>query len=109
MIIAASAPLRIPHGWRYHLENARSFAFSASSDLSNRSQRSDGVTVTSYYFNSESAQGQAVLDEVAKALKTFDPLFGPDPYPSLSIVESPFYDGMEYDGLFFLSRDYYTV
>jgi len=45
---------------------------------------------------------------VAKALNTFYDLFGPNPYPSLSIVESPFYDGMEYDGLFFLSRDYYS-
>ena len=50
-----------------------------------------------------------MLDEVAKALTTFDSLYGPDPYPSLSIVESPFYDGMEYDGLFFLSRDFYIA
>jgi len=34
---------------------------------------------------------------------TFGSVFGPDPYTSLSIVESLFYDGMEYDGYFFLA------
>ncbi|MGD0752089.1 MAG: M1 family aminopeptidase [Anaerolineales bacterium] len=107
-VIAASAPAEIiSYGWRYHLENVRSFVFSVSTGYKTASTKVNGVTVKSYFFNSESAQGKTVLAEVAKALTTFDALFGTDPYPSLSIVESPFYDGMEYDGLFFLSRDYY--
>ena len=91
------------------LGNVRSFVFSVSTGYKTASTKVNGVTVKSYYFDSESAQGQTVLGEVAKALTTFDSLFGPDPYPSLSIVESPFYDGLEYDGLFFLSRDFYTA
>ncbi|MGB8213308.1 MAG: M1 family metallopeptidase [Anaerolineales bacterium] len=109
-VIAASAPAqRISYGWHYHLENVRSFAFSASPNYQTTSTKVNGVTVNSYFFGSESAQGQAVLDEVAKAVTTFDTLFGSDPYPSLSIVESPFNDGLAYDGLFFLSRDYYIA
>jgi hypothetical protein len=109
-VIAASAPgEKISYGWRYRLVNVRSFAFSVSNDFKTASTRINGVTVKSYFFESENAQGQTVLDEVGKALTTFDTLIGPDPYSSLSIVESPFYDGMEYDGLFFLSRDYYTA
>jgi hypothetical protein len=109
-VIAASAPAEtITYGWRYRLANMRSFAFSVSTNFKTASTKVNGVTVKSYYFSSESAQGQAVLDEVAKALGTFDTLFGQDPYPSLSIVESPFYDGLEYEGLFFLSRDFYTA
>jgi hypothetical protein len=109
-VVAASAPAeRISYGWHFHLENARSFAFSVSADYQTASINVNGVAVTSYYFNDESTQGQAVLDNVAKALTTYSTLFGPYPYPSLNIVESPFYDGMEYDGLFFLSRDYYTT
>jgi hypothetical protein len=108
-VIAASAPAeRISYGWHYHLENARSFAFSVSADYQIASTNGNGMVVTSYYFNDESTQSQAVLDNVAKALTTFSALFGSIPYPSLNIVESPFYDGMEYDGLFFLSRDFYT-
>jgi len=109
-IIAASGPAEtITFGWRYRMEKVRSFAFSVSSGYKTASTKVNGIIVKSYFFNNESAQGQTVLGEVAKALTTFDTLFGQDPFPSLSIVESPFYDGMEYDGVFFLSRDYYTT
>ena len=109
-VIAASGPAEtITFGWRYHMGNVRSFALSISSLYKTASTKVNGVTVTSYFSANESAQGQTVLSEVAKAVSTFSTLFGTDPYPSLSIVESPFYDGMEYDGLFFLSRDYYTA
>ena len=109
-VVAASAPAEtITYGWRYRLSNVRSFVFSISPDFKTSLTKVDGVTVKSYYFNSESAQGKAVLGEVAKAVTTFDSLFGQDPYSNLSIVEAPFYDGMKYDGLFFLSRDYYTA
>ena len=108
-VVAASAVgEKISYGWYFHLDNVRSFALSISPVYQSASTTVNGVTVTSYFFESEQAQGQAVLDEVAKALNTFYDLFGPNPYPSLSIVESPFYDGMEYDGLFFLSQDYYS-
>jgi aminopeptidase N len=108
-IIAASAPAEvISSGWRFRSMSVRSFALSASSNYQTASTKSDGVIVTSYFFGSESAQGRVVMGEVAKALKTFTLLFGPEPYPKISIVESPFYDGMEYDGLFFLSREYYA-
>jgi hypothetical protein len=109
-VIAASGPAEtITFGWRYRMKNVRSFAFSASTEYKTASTKVNGTTIKSYSFDSENAQGQTVLGEVAKALMTFNTLFGPDPYPSLSIVESPFYDGLEYDGLFFLSRDYYTA
>lgn len=108
--LAASAPAEVAAGsWHYFLQNARTFVFSASSAYQTASTTADGVTVTSYYFGEEEAQARVVLDEAAKALRTFGALFGPYPYPSLSIVESPFYDGMEYDGLFFLSREFYTA
>jgi aminopeptidase N len=109
-IVAATAPAEtFTYGWRYRQENVRSFAFSVSTFYRTASTKVNNVIVKSYFFADESAQGQIVLGEVAKALTTFNELFGPDPYSSLSIVESPFYDGMEYDGLFFLSRDYYLA
>lgn len=108
--LAASTLAEVAAGsWHYLLKNARTFVFSASSTAQSASTIAGGVTVTSYYFGEEEAQARAVLDEVVRALRTFNDLFGPYPYPSLSIVESPFFDGMEYDGLFFLSRDFYTA
>ena len=110
--VAASAPEDvITGGWHYHLQNARTFVFSASPAYAyqSASTTTNGVTITSYFFSEEELQGQVVLNEVAKALTTFGEIFGPSPYPSLSVVESPFFDGMEYDGLFFLSQDFYTT
>jgi len=106
--LAASAPAEaVAESWHYFLQNARTFVFSASSAYRSISYTIEGVTVTSYYFSEEEAQARAVLDQAVKALTTFGTLFGAYPYPSLSIVESPFYDGMEYDGLLFLSHEFY--
>jgi hypothetical protein len=108
--LAASAPAEAAGGsWHYLLQNARMFVFSASTAYQTASTTAGGVTVTSYYFSEEEIPAHVVLDETARALTTFGVLFGPYPHPGLSIVETPFYDGMEYDGLFFLSRDYYTA
>ena len=109
-VVAASGPAEtITFGWRYRLNSVRSFAFSVSSGYRTASTKVNGVVVKSYFFDSESAQGQTVLGEVAKAISTFSKRYGQDPYPTLSIVESPFFDGMEYDGIFFLNRDYYIA
>jgi hypothetical protein len=94
--------------WHYFLENARRFVLSASPEYQAISIKIDGMRVTSYYFTREETQANAVLDETVKALSTFSALFGPYPYMSLSIVESMYYDGVESDGIFFLSRDFYT-
>jgi hypothetical protein len=108
--LAASTPTETAAGsWHYRLQNARTFVVSASTAYQTASTTTDGVTVTSYYFSEEAPQGRVVLNEVTRAVRTFGELFGQTPYPSLSIVESPFFAGMEYDGLFFLSRDYYTA
>jgi len=105
---AAGAPAEAANGtWHYHLSQARAFVFSASPAYRTVSTSVSGIPVIGYYYESEKVQALAALDEVAKALATFSTLFGPYPYPSLSMVESPYFDGMEYDGLFFLSRDYY--
>jgi hypothetical protein len=106
MTLAASALLT---DGRAHLERARTFAFSASPDTRTSSLTVNGVMVTSTYFASEQVAAQTVLQEVARALTTYSDRFGPCPYASLNIVESDFNDGMEYDGLFFLSRNFYTA
>ena len=106
--VAASASIASTSGiWHYVLTNARTFVFSASIAYQSVRTTTNGVTITSYFFTNDRTPGQAVLGEVSKAITTFTSLFGPTPQRSLSIVESPFYDGLEYDGLFFLSRDFY--
>jgi hypothetical protein len=94
-------------GWRYRLNHARTFAFSASPFYKMLVGAAGNIPIAEYYFEPEKQPAQAVLSEVNKAVETYSDLFGPYPQSSLTMVESPFFDGMEYDGLFFLSRDYY--
>jgi hypothetical protein len=110
VVFAASVPGgQAGQAWHYRLERARAFVFSASLDYRASSQTVGSATVTSYYFLPEQTAAEAVLQAVAQALVTYARRFGAFPYPSLSIVEAVFDDGMEYDGLFFLSRHFYTT
>jgi hypothetical protein len=108
--LAASAPAEVTGGrWHFRLQNARTFVFSASTSYQAASTTIGGATVISYYFDQEEVQAKTVLEETVRALTTFSALFGTYPYKSLSIVEALFFDGLEYDGLFFLSRDFYKA
>ncbi len=52
--------------------------------------------------------GQDTINIIAEALVFFSELFGVDyPHSEMTIIEADFPDGMEYDGLFFLSKDYF--
>ncbi len=94
---------------RYRLEKARSFAFSASPYYVVFSQQVGDTTVLSYAFPFDQAGGQAALQETAAALALYQTLWGPYPRPTLTVVEADFLDGMEYDGLYFLSRGFYNL
>jgi hypothetical protein len=110
IIVAASAPAEVNGDTRHYLlQNARTFVLSFSTGYLTASGTVNGVTITTYHFGDEDVQAHAMLQEVGKAIATFSSYFGPFPYPSLSVVESPYYDGLEYDGLFFLSRGFYLA
>jgi len=109
VVIAASAPLEpAGQGWHASVSRARTFAFSASPEYQSESLPAGAATVTSYFFPAEKTAGEAVLQAVAQALVTYGEKFGVYPHASLSIVEALFNDGLETDGLFFLSQGFYT-
>ena len=112
MVLAASSTPEIDGDiYRYHLTPARNFAWTVSPLYLEQETQVGEVLVKSYTFpNHPQADGPA-LEETAKALKIFTELFGPYPHKALTVVEADFLDGMEYDGLIFLSHafyDYYT-
>jgi hypothetical protein len=110
LVIAASALERRDGDWRrYELEGARSFAWSASPDYHVFSQTVGSVSVLSYAFPFTLPAGESALQDAARALELYSRVFGPYPYASLSVVEADFLDGMEYSGLFFLSRGFYNL
>ncbi|MEJ5222808.1 MAG: M1 family metallopeptidase, partial [Anaerolineales bacterium] len=107
--VAASAPAQPNGDWmRYRLEAARMFALSASPLFISESRQVYGITVTSTCFSGREAAGRAMLGYAEQAITLYANLFGPYPYPSLSIVETHLNDGMEYDGLIFLSGSFYA-
>ena len=69
----------------------------------------EGIRINSYFFPQHAQAGDAVLQTTASALALYQELFGPYPHSELSVVEADFLDGMEYDGLYFLSNGFYNL
>lgn len=109
-IIAASAPAIIEGDWlRYEHRNARTFAMSVSPYYQVISGQVGQTTVYSYAFPAQDEANQAVLQTTLQALELYNQLFGEYPRESLSVVEADFLDGMEYDGMYFLSKGFYNL
>ena len=112
LIIAASSLPEIEGGiYRYKHTAARNFAWTVSDQYQLQETLVDDVMVKSYSFPYHPQADNPALEETAKALSIFNELFSPYPHHALSVVEADFLDGMEYDGLIFLSHafyDYYT-
>lgn len=110
LIVAASAPAQADGDvLRYQLQNARNFAFSIGPEYQTSSAQVGTITITSYYFPLSQAAGEWALQTTAKAVQLYQDLFGPYPHTTLAVVEADFMDGMEYDGLFYLSRGFYNL
>jgi hypothetical protein len=110
LVIAASAPAEIDgNQYRYELQQARNFAWSASNVYTVSTTQVGDISVQSYTFPFSGDGGEAALQYAAEAVKLYSKLYGPYPGRSLSIIEADFLDGMEYEGLFFLSRGFYNL
>ena len=108
--IAASAPDEGDgETHRYTHENARGIALSVSHNYQVFSETVGDVTVYSYAFPHHAAAGETVLRTTIESLELYSKLFGPYPHKTLSAVEADFLDGMEYDGLYFLSNAFYNL
>jgi hypothetical protein len=111
LVIAASAPVQMDgqDTFVYHLESARTFALSASHEFVVHTTEVGEVTVFSYSFPFHEYAGEEALYNSANALELFSHLIMPYPHSTLSVVEADFLDGMEYDGLYFLSYGFYNL
>ena len=110
LTIAAASQVKMVDGhYTYSHRNARNFTFSASDMYTVYVKMVGPVTVTSYVFPFDTNAGLTVLNDTAQALEVYDQYFGAYPHDSLSVVEVDFQDGMEYDGLYFLSKGFYNT
>jgi hypothetical protein len=110
LVIAASAPgTQVAGSWQYHLDNARNFAWSVSDQYLLSTTSVDSVLILSYYFPLDVEAGEAVLQTTAESVALYNDLFGPYHRQVLTVVEADFLDGMEYEGLYFLSKGFYGL
>ncbi len=110
LTVAASAPAVMDGDWRrYQFNSARNFVWSVSHDYQVASEKVGDVTVMSYFFPIHPTAGQAALKTTAQALALYSQLYGPYRHTTLTVVEADFLDGMEYDGLYFLSNGFYNL
>ncbi len=109
-LVAASAPdTGEAQTHRYQLDNARNFVLSISPDYLLRQETISDTLVLGYSFPLDDTAGQAALDTTVEALQLYSSLIGPYPYETLSLVQGDFDHGMEYSGLFFLSKALYNT
>jgi hypothetical protein len=107
MVVAASAGGQDGEWRRYR--HPRSFAWSVSPEYQVFETAVGGTRVISYAFSFHASAGEAVLKTTSEALALYSELYGAYPRPLLSVVEADFLDGMEYDGLYFLSNGFYNL
>lgn len=109
IIAASSLGQQDENGFHYKHLKARNFAWSASPYYQILESRTGSVTVRSYAFAGQETANQAVLNTTVQSLELFSRLFGEYPRTLLSVVEADFLDGMEYDGLYFLSKGFFNL
>ncbi|MBN2147956.1 MAG: M1 family metallopeptidase [Anaerolineales bacterium] len=110
LVIAASAAgVQEGNRYTYQMQGARTFVFSASQMYQVQTASVGEVSVSSYYFAYDLEAGEMALQNTVDALKLYEVLFSPYLHNSLSVVEADFLDGMEYSGLYFLSRGFYNL
>jgi Peptidase family M1 domain len=111
-ITLTGTPPATPSGPVTHhftLSEGRTFALSMSDFFKVATQTVGDVTVYAYYFGIYNAPGVAMLQTTVQALQTYSEKFGPYRHKTLTAVQGDFNDGMEFSGLYFISRDYFNL
>ena len=109
-VVAAPALPEVSGEWtRYRLGAARTFALSMSREFLVSESAVGTVAVRSYYFAGHEDAGAKIMFVGTQVIGLFEPLFAPYPYPVINVVELDYNDGQEYDGLCFLSSNFYET
>lgn len=94
--------------YQMNAQNSRNITFSVSDQYQVLTKEFGNTIVRGYVFAGDETAGWAALENSGNALLLFSTLFGiPYPHKTLTVVESDFPDGMEYDGLYYLSATYF--
>lgn len=82
----------------------RDFALSLSNLFNYKTCKEGKTTINYYYYGDKNPEKS--LETSAKAVRTFNELYGDYPYSTLNVVETGFlHGGMEYPGIVYISDD----
>lgn len=110
LMVAASSPAdRTENTYSFSMLSSRTFAISVSPAYAVLEGEASGLKIRSYAFPGYEAQNQVVLQNAIEAVNLYSEMFGNLPHESVSIVQADFLDGMEFDGLYFLSKGFYDL
>ena len=109
LVVAASAPLIEKDGNAYHYQakDVRNFSLALSPDYQVVTKSSELVTARVYVFPEHADLGDRAADLILQAWERYTALYGKNPRNFLSMVEAEISDGLECDGLFYLSDWYF--
>jgi len=93
----------------YNIKKARNFVWSVSPEYQVFQEDVDGVILLGYSFPYEAEIGEAAFEATVEAFRLYNQLFSPYPHESFTMVQADFLHGMEYDGLYFLSKAFYNT
>ncbi len=93
----------------YKIEQARNFVWSVSPEYQVFEEDVDGVTLLGYGFPYDVEIGEAAFETTVESFRLYNQLFGPYPHESLTMIQADFLHGMEYDGLYYLSKAFYNT
>ena len=98
---ATGEPLQPGPGgdWNFAIDAARGIAFFASPDYVMTSGEANGTPIYSVFLPIHAEAGEAALIIAQQSYELFEDLYGPYPYPDLTVVENGFFGGMEYSSL----------
>lgn len=109
MIASSTSPTVEGLKYSFKAPNGRDFALSMGRTMNLVSDISEDITVNSYYFLPYQAAAEAVLQTTMDAITLYTKLFGPIDRDTISAVQGDFDDGMEFDGLYYLSASFYNL
>lgn len=94
----------------YHIEGRliRDFAWVASEDFLVMESYAGDTLVKLYALEEDEAAAKIAMEAGIKSLELFSTLFGKYPYGVYSIVMTGFPTGMEYPGIAFINKEYYS-
>ncbi|MBI4674807.1 MAG: M1 family metallopeptidase [Chloroflexi bacterium] len=94
---------------RFIAAPVRDFDVNITNTLVKSSAPMDGVTVNSWSKPEEAEAGKRVLDWTVNALRVYEKRFGPYPFKTLDVVESPTTaGGIEYPGVITIASNLYA-